>query len=114
LQTAQDCFEQALPDLKLARVESLQEDLDALCRLIGKRPIAMRMNSAQTKVRAADGRDVPALVRSDFARLFGRDRRGVICFPDFSRFLDRRTVPRIARLYARDFEVLGYPLPPSS
>lgn len=114
MQTAQDCFELALPDLRLARVESLQQDLDALCRMIGKRPIAMRMNSAQTKVGEGAGVDVPALVRSDFARLFGRDRRGVIRFPDFSRFLDERTIPRIARLYARDFEVLGYPLPPSS
>jgi hypothetical protein len=109
MQTAQDCFEQDMPDLRLVRVESLQDDLDRLCRLLGKKPIAMRMNSAQTKVGSGPGdAEIPSLIRSDFARLFGRDRRGVIRFPDFSRFLTERTVPRIAKLYARDFETLGY------
>ncbi|HWA03009.1 MAG TPA: sulfotransferase family 2 domain-containing protein [Rhizomicrobium sp.] len=109
LQSAQDCFELALPDVQLARLETLQEDLDRLSRRLGRKPVAMRMNSAQTKVedRLAD-RDLATLVRSDFAREFGRDKRGVIRFPEFGRFLNERTVPRIAKLYARDFEVLGY------
>ena len=109
LQSAQDCFDLNLPDVQIARVESLQEDLDRLCRRMGKKPVAMRMNSAQTKV---DDRlkdiDITSLVRSDFLKLFGLDRRGIIRFPHYSRFLNDRTIPRLARLYARDFEVLGY------
>jgi hypothetical protein len=109
LQSAQDCFDLALPDIELARLETLQQDLDRLCGKMGKRPVAMRMNSAQTKVddRLLDV-DISRMVRSDFARAFGRDKRGVIRFPDFSRFLNERTIPRIARLYAKDFETLGY------
>ena len=109
LQTAQDCFDLNLPDVQLARVESLQEDLDHLCRRMGKKPVAMRMNSAQTKVGDAPRDiDVTSLVRSDFLKLFGVDKRGVIRFPHYTRFLNDRTIPRLARLYARDFEVLGY------
>ena len=47
-------------------------------------------------------------MRSDFLKLFGVDKRGVIRFPHYSRFLNDRTIPRLAKLYARDFEVLGY------
>ncbi len=109
LQTAQDCFDLNLPDVQLARVESLQADLDRLCRRMGKKPVAMRMNSAQTKVEEAPrDLDVTSLVRSDFLKLFGVDKRGVIRFPHYTRFLDARTIPRLARLYARDFEMLGY------
>jgi hypothetical protein len=109
LQSAQDCFEKGVPGLELARLETLQSDLDRLCRKMGKRPIPMRMNSAQTKISdKLRGADVTKMVRSDFAEQFGRDRRGVIQFPDFSRFLNERTIPRIATLYERDFEVLGY------
>ena len=109
LQTAQDCFDLALPDVQLARVESLQEDLDRLCRKIGRKPVAMRRNSAQTKVEDAPrDLDVTALVRSDFLRLFGVDKRGVIRFPHYTRFLTEKTIPRLAKMYARDFEVLGY------
>lgn len=109
LQSAQDCFEMALPGLQLARLETLQDDLDGLCRRMGKKPVSLRMNSAQTKI--ADPLrdcDIPAMVRSDFARALGRDKRGVIRFPEFSRFLNDRTIPRIAKLYAKDFDALGY------
>lgn len=114
LQTAQDWYDLALPDIEFARVESLQADLDRLCRRMDKKPVTMRMNSAQTKIddRLGDV-EVSALVRSDFARLFGHDRRGVIRFPNFSRFLNARTVARIAKLYARDFQVLGYKAEPA-
>jgi Sulfotransferase family len=109
LQTAQDCFDLNLPDVQLARVETLQQDLDRLCRRMGKKPVAMRMNSAQTKIedRLKDV-DITSLVRTDFARLFGHDKRGVIRFPHYSRFLNERTIARLAKLYARDFGVLGY------
>ncbi len=109
LQTAQDCFDLALPDVHLAKVETLQEDLDRLARRMGKKPVAMRMNSAQTKVDDTPrGLDVTSLTRADFLKAFGVDKRGVIRFPHYTRFLTEQTVPRLARLYARDFEVLGY------
>jgi hypothetical protein len=109
LQTAQDCFDLVLPDLQLARVETLQEDLDRLSRRMGKKPVAMRINSAQTKVddRLKDV-DITSLVRSDFLKLFGLDKRGIIRFPHYSRFLTDKTIPRLAALYARDFAILGY------
>jgi hypothetical protein len=109
LQTAQDCFDLALPDVQLARLETLQEDLDRLAKRMGKKPVSMRLNSAQTKVddKLKDV-DITSLVRSDFERLFGLDKRGIIRFPHYSRFLTEKTIPRLAKLYARDFEVLGY------
>jgi hypothetical protein len=109
LQSAQDCFDLALPDVHLAKVETLQQDLDTLARKLGKKPVAMRMNSAQTKVDdTPHDLDVAALTRADFLKLFGVDKRGVIRFPHYTRFLTGETVPRLAKLYARDFEVLGY------
>jgi hypothetical protein len=114
LQSAQDCFDLKLPDVHLAKVETLQQDLDKLAKRMGKKPVAMRMNSAQTKVddRLKDV-DITSLVRSDFLKLFGVDSRGVIRFPHYTRFLTDKTIPRLAKLYARDFEKLDYPLPPS-
>ncbi|MEI9932828.1 MAG: hypothetical protein WDM89_20405 [Rhizomicrobium sp.] len=69
----------------------------------------MRMNSAQTKVEdTPSDLDVTALTRADFLQRFGVDKRGVIRFPHYTRFLTDKTVPRLAKLYAPDFEVLGY------
>jgi len=112
LQSAQDCFDLKLPDVHLAKVETLQQDLDKLAKRIGKKPVAMRMNSAQTKVddRLKDV-DITSLVRSDFLKLFGVDSRGVIRFPHYTRFLTDKTIPRLVKLYARDFEMLGYKPP---
>ena len=109
LQTAQDCFDLALPDVQLAKVETLQDDLDRLAKRMGKKPVAMRMNSAQTKVDDTPrDLDVTSLTRADFLKRFGVDKRGVIRFPHYTRFLNEQTVPRLAKLYARDFETLGY------
>ncbi|HVU20657.1 MAG TPA: sulfotransferase family 2 domain-containing protein [Rhizomicrobium sp.] len=109
LQTAQDCFDFGLPDVNLAKVETLQDDLDRLAKRMGKKPVAMRMNSAQTKVDDTPrDLDVTSLTRADFLQRFGVDKRGVIRFPHYTRFLTQQTVPRLAKLYARDFEVLGY------
>jgi hypothetical protein len=114
LQTAQDCFDLTLPDVHLAKVETLQQDLDKLAKRLGKKPVAMRMNSAQTKVEDTPrDLDVTSLTRADFLKLFGVDKRGVIRFPHYTRFLTEKTIPRLAKLYARDIELLKYPLPPS-
>jgi sulfotransferase famil protein len=109
LQTASDWHDLSVADVQFARVEHLQRDLDALCKRLGKRPAAMRMNSAQTKVEGrGDGRDVTRMTRAEFHEAYGVDKRGVIRFPDYTRFLNEETIARIARLYARDFAVLGY------
>jgi Sulfotransferase family len=109
LQSASDWHDCALADVQFARVETLQKDLDALARRLGKKPASMRMNSAQTKVEGRqDSRDVTRMTRADFHEAYGVDKRGVIRFPDYTRFLDAQTIARIAKLYARDFETLGY------
>ncbi len=110
LQTAQDWYDLKLPDVQFARVETLQADLDRICRRMGKKPVAMRMNSAQTKIAAAYPKlDVTEMVRADFARLFGHDRRGIIQFPEFSRFLTERTVPRPRQTLRPRFRGAGLP-----
>ncbi|MGA9794665.1 MAG: sulfotransferase family 2 domain-containing protein [Rhizomicrobium sp.] len=111
MQTASDWFERKLPGVMLVKLESLQQDLDRLAVRLGKRPIAMKRSSATTKTSRDIGNiDITNLNRADFARLFGRDRRGVIQFPDYRHFLNAETTARIAKIYARDFEVLGYPI----
>jgi hypothetical protein len=110
LQTAQDWFEKKLTDVVFARVESLQADLDSLSENLGVPPIATRRSSATTKITKSNPRlDVTRLTRFDLAKHFGRDHRGVIRFPDYQTFLTEETIPRIVKLYARDFKVLGYP-----
>lgn len=109
LQTAQDWYDRALPGVQLVRVETLQDDLNRMCGLLGQKPIPMKQSSATTKVREdLTGIDVAALTRAEFARLFGRDRRGVIQFPDYSQFLTAETVARLTKLYGRDMTTLGY------
>jgi hypothetical protein len=72
----------------------------------------MKVSSATTKVEAdLTNIDVTNLKRTDFERIFGRDKRGVIQFPHYSHFLNPETTARVARLYMRDFEVLKYSLP---
>jgi hypothetical protein len=109
MQTASDWYEQKLPGVMLAKLESLQADLDRLAVRLGKTPISMKRSSATTKTeRDTSKLDVTNMNRAELARVFGRDRRGVIQFPDYRHFLNAETQARIARIYARDFEVLGY------
>jgi len=109
LQSAQDWYDLALPGIEFVRVESLQDDLDRMCGLLGRPRIAMKRSSATTKVEEdLSGVDLASLTRTDLARVFGRDRRGVIQFPDYSYFLTKDTVGRLAKLYTRDFATLGY------
>lgn len=109
LQTAQDWYEKKLTDVLFARVEHLQEDLNRISEDLGISQISIRRSSATTKVTTSKpGVDVTRLTRYDLAKHFGRDRRGVIRFPDYQNFLTDETIPRIVKLYARDFEVLGY------
>ena len=109
MQTASDWYEKKLPGVSLVRLESMQADLDRLAARLGRPPLAMQRSSATSKTeRDLRDIDVTNLHRDDFARIFGRDRRGVIQFPDYRHFLNPETTARIAKLYARDFEVLGY------
>jgi hypothetical protein len=109
LQTAQDWYDRALPDVQFVRVESLQDDLARMSARLGLRKEKVRPSSATTKIeRNLRGLDVKTMTRADLARVFGRDRRGVIRFPDYSHFLDAGTTARLKSLYARDFDVLGY------
>lgn len=108
LQTAQDWFDRKLP-VEFVRVETLQDDLDRICKLMGRPKIHMKISSATTKVgEDLSGVDVAALHRGELGRIFGRDRRGVIRFPDYSYFLTQDATERLARIYARDAEALGY------
>jgi len=109
LQTAQDWYDRALSGVQFVRLESLQADLDAISKRLGVSAEPIRRASATTKVeKDLSGVDVKTLTRADMARLFGRDRRGVIQFPAYDHFLDAAVRERLKRLYARDFEVLGY------
>jgi hypothetical protein len=109
LQTAQDWYDLKLPGIEFVRMESLQEDLDRMCGLLGRPRIPMKQSSATTKVgEDLSGVDVASLTRAELARVFGRDRRGVIKFPDYSYFLTKDAVARLTRLYARDMTALGY------
>jgi hypothetical protein len=110
MQTASDWFDRKLPGVMLVKLESMQADLDRLAVRQGRRPIAMKRSSATTRIARDIGKiDVTGLNRAELARIFGRDRRGVIQFPDYKHFLNPQTIARIAKIYARDFEVLGYP-----
>ena len=112
MQTASDWYEQKLAGVQIVKLESLQEGLDRLAVRLGQRPISMKRSSATTKIERDLSRiDVTTLNRKQLAEIFGRDRRGVIQFPDYRRFLNAETKARIAKIYARDFDVLGYPLP---
>jgi hypothetical protein len=109
LQTAQDWYDRKLSGMQFVRVESLQADLDRMCGLMGQRPITMKISSATTKVGEDVSRtDVTAMNRVELAKAFGRDKRGVIRFPHYSYFLTPEAKERLARLYARDIDVLGY------
>jgi hypothetical protein len=111
MQTASDWYEQKLPGVMLVKLENLQVDLDRLSVRLGRRPIAMKRSSATTKTERDTGNvDVTNLNRAELAKFFGRDRRGVIQFPDYKHFLTAETKARIAKIYARDFEVLDYPV----
>jgi hypothetical protein len=109
MQTATDWHDRGMKDVQFARVETLQADLDRMCGLLGRPRIPMKISSATTKVSEdLSGVDVASLKRDELGRIFGRDRRGVIRFPDYSYFLTKDASDRLSRLYARDAEVLGY------
>lgn len=112
MQTASDWYERKLAGVQLVKLEDMQEGLDRLAVRLGRKPLAMKRSSATTKIeRDLNKIDVTNLNRKQFAEIFGRDRRGVIQFPDYKHFLTAETKARIAKIYARDFDVLGYPLP---
>ncbi|HKO20066.1 MAG TPA: sulfotransferase family 2 domain-containing protein, partial [Acidobacteriaceae bacterium] len=109
LQTAQDWYDLGLPDVRLVRLESIQEGLDEVCRHLGKQPLPLRINSAQSTSRTKLSQsEIVNFTRADFAQAFGHDKRGVIRFPEYSKFLTAETVARLGRLYERDFVRLGY------
>jgi hypothetical protein len=111
-QTASDWYDEKLAGVQLVKLENLQEGLDRFAVRLGQRPVSMKRSSATTKIeRDISKIDVTNLNRKQFAEIFGRDRRGVIQFPDYKHFLNAETKARIAKIYARDFEVLDYPLP---
>ncbi len=109
LQTASDWYDLKLPGVEFVRVELIQADLDRMCAKLGKRPIVMKKSSATTKVES-DLRnvDLANLRRTDYDRIFGKDKRGIIQFPDYRHFMTPDVTARLAKLYARDLEVLDY------
>jgi hypothetical protein len=115
LQTAQDWYDVPIPDIQIVRLESIQEDLDQVCRQLGKQPLALRNNSAQSVSRTRiPASEIVNFTRADFARIFGRDLRGVIRFPEYSNFFTPDITRRLLRVYERDFVRLEYQpqLPP--
>lgn len=109
LQTAQDWYEYPIPDTQLVRLEAIQAGLDEACRKLGRRPIPLQVNSAQSKIDADISRfDLMNFKRDDFAREFGHDRRGIIRFPPYACFLRPDPVRRLAKLYERDLATLRY------
>jgi hypothetical protein len=109
LQTAQDWHDVPISNVQFVRLETIRAGLDEVSRKLGRKPIPVWLNSAQTKTgtkRSAE--DIVKFTRADFAREFGTDRRGVIRFPDYESFLTPETTARLAKLYARDFLALKY------
>jgi hypothetical protein len=109
LQTAQDWHELPPADVHVVRLEAIQVGLDNVCRLLGKRRVPLRINSAQSTCRTKiPQQDIVNFTRKDFARAFGYDKRGIIRFPEYSKFLTAEAVQRLVSLYERDFARLGY------
>jgi hypothetical protein len=107
LQSAQDWPE--LSGTQLVRLESIQSGLNEICRKLGKRSVPLKINSAQTKRATGIARqEIVNFTRADFARAFGHDRRGIVRFPPYTKFLTTETVSRLTNLYERDFAVLKY------
>lgn len=109
LQTAQDWYDLPVSDVHLVRLESIQAGLDNICRMLGKKALPLSINSAQSTCRTSIPQsDIVNFTRRDFARSFGYDRRGVIRFPEHSKFLTSDTVQKLVTLYQRDFARLTY------
>ena len=109
LQTAQQWHNFSIPDVRLVRLENIRAGLDNVSRMLGKRPLPLRINSAQSTCRTNISQsDIVNFTRKDFARAFGHDNRGIIRFPVYSKFLTPDTIQRLVRLYQRDFALLAY------
>lgn len=109
LQTAQEWYDFPVSDVHLVRLESIQPGLDNICRMLGKKPLPLRINSAQSTCRTNISQsDIVNFTRKDFARAFGHDTRGIIRFPEHSKFLTADTIQRLITLYQRDFTRLAY------
>ncbi|MFL5236222.1 MAG: sulfotransferase family 2 domain-containing protein [Rhizomicrobium sp.] len=109
LQSAQEWHDIPVADIRLVPLESIQAGLDGICRMLGKQPQPLRINSAQSTRRVnIPPSDIVNFTRRDFARAFGYDKRGVIRFPEYAKFLTPRTIGSLAQLYERDFAELGY------
>ena len=107
LQTAQDWPK--FDDVQLVRVEMLEQALDKMCLLLGRKPVRVWTHSAQTKLNVAVSSDeILNYTRADFVRAFGFDRRGLIRLPRYASFLTEAVAMRLRRLYASDFAKLGY------
>jgi hypothetical protein len=109
LQTAQEWHDIPVPDTHIVRLESIKSGLDSVCRKLGKKPVPLRVNSAQSTCRTRIPQlDIVNFTRQDFAHAFGYDRRGITRFPEYSKFLTSETIQRLVRLYEPDFSRLGY------
>jgi hypothetical protein len=109
LQSAQEWHDLRLPDVRLVRLENIQAGLDEVSRMVGKKPLTLRINSAQSICRTnLSQSDIINFTRKDFARAFGYDKRGIIRFPAHSKFLTSDTIQRLIGLYQRDFARLAY------
>lgn len=109
LQTAQDWHELSPHGVHLVQLETIKPGLDNICRLLGKKRVPLRINSAQSTCRTEiPQQDIVNFTRGDFARAFGYDRRGIIRFPEYSKFLTAEATQRLLSLYERDFARLGY------
>jgi hypothetical protein len=109
LQTAQDWQELPPADVQMVRLEAIQAGLDNVCRLLGKKHVPLRINSAQSTCRTEiPSAEIVNFTRKDFAGAFGFDKRGIVRFPEYSKFLSPETIQRLATLYDRDFAQLGY------
>jgi hypothetical protein len=109
LQTAQDWHDLPISDVQFVRLETIRAGLDDVCLKLGRKPVPVWLNSAQTKTATKrSAKDIVNFTRADFAREFGLDRRGIIRFPGNASFLTPEIIARLAKLYARDFQALRY------
>jgi hypothetical protein len=109
LQSAQYWHERNLANVEIARVESLASDFARIDQKLGAN-IKLKTYSATGRT-AFDGNpeDLLTMTRPDFERVFGRDKRGRIQFPDYKLFLAPIVRERVISIYRDDFRALGYP-----
>lgn len=108
LQSEQDWLANGFKIDRWIRCENLENDLADLARSYGLTAPVTR-NSVTPKTEAAAPADLVNLDKRQLEAVLPLDKKGNASLPSYEAFLRRDFKERIARLYAQDFELLGYP-----